>query len=61
VKKELENQQNLERIKADRAHNMRPGTATSRSMMGSSQMSSRMGGKGARTGHKQPASKPSHH
>ena len=61
VKKEIENQQNIERIKFERAfqnHNTRPATATQRSMMaskmGSKMRSSRMGGPGA------PASKPSY-
>ena len=62
VKKEIENQQNLERIKFEKQMNQklgasRPGTATQRSMMaskmGSKMQSSRMGKS------KMPASRPS--
>lgn len=65
-KKEVENQQNLERIKLERQYavkNNRPSTATGRSQMKGSMMmsSSKMGG--SRVGNKQnakyPASKPS--
>ena len=58
VKKELETQQNLERIRLEKT-NMRPGTAN-QSMMGSKMRGSRMSsakiGRGA-----EPASKPSNY
>lgn len=52
VKKELENQQNLERIKLEK-QGSRPGTASRSQILNSSRMSAR----GARG----PASKPSYH
>ena len=64
VKKEIENQQNIERIKFERAfmnHNSRPSTANQRSMM-ASRMGSKMKGSmmsGARNVGN-PASKPSY-
>lgn len=61
VKKEIENQQNIERIKFEKQYNvvskLRPSTASGRSMMGSRMNSSKM--KGSQMRH-QPASKPSH-
>ena len=47
VKKEIENQQNIERVKFERAFmniNRRPGTATQRSVMASRMQSSKMKG-----------------
>ena len=62
VKKEIENSQNIERIKFEKQYanvsKNRPGTATGRSMMGSRMQASKMG-KSSRMG-RQPASKPSH-
>lgn len=61
VKKEIENQQNLERIKKEKAFNVRPSTA-SRSMMAST---SKMGASRMKqsqmqsTSHRKPAAKPS--
>ena len=52
VKKELENQQNLERIKLEKQGN-RPQTASRSQILNSSRMSAKRGGG--------PASKPSHH
>jgi hypothetical protein len=60
VKKELENQQNIDRLKLEKQYAVRPSTAANRSMMGgvnSSRMTaSRMTG---RAGNNAPASKPS--
>jgi hypothetical protein len=62
VKKELENQQNIERTKIEKQYSNRPGTA---SVMGRSQMNmskmggSRMGGKMSASKN-MPASKPSY-
>lgn len=61
VKKEIENQQNIERIKFERAfqnHNTRPGTANQRSVM-ASRMGSKMKGS-MMGGPRAPASKPSY-
>ena len=67
VKKEIENQQNLERIKFERAFNNqnigRPATATQKSMMASRMGGSRMKGQkvpGSAMSYTKPASKPSH-
>jgi predicted nuclease with TOPRIM domain len=68
VKKEIENQQNIERIKFEKAYKgtlaqagIRPGTATQRSMMaskmGSRMKASKMAGS---PGNGNPASKPSY-
>jgi len=61
VKKEIENQQNIERIKFEKQYNtvakLRPPTSNGRSMMGS-RMNSKI--KGSRMGNTNPASKPSH-
>lgn len=62
-KKEVENQQNLERIKLEKQYAVkqnRPGTATGRSQMGAS--TSKMGASrmGSRQNAKYPASKPSY-
>jgi hypothetical protein len=65
VKKEIENQQNIEKSKRERAYytnaSSRPGTASSsgRSMMSSSKMSSSKMGKSSSNFKQQPASKPS--
>jgi len=60
VKKELENQQNIERTKLEKQYNNRPSTAMSRSNMNMSKMgSSRMGGK-ISASKNLPASKPSY-
>lgn len=61
VKKEIQNQQNLERIDMERKFNKRPGTATSRSQMGTSKMgASKMGRSTAsQRGVNAPASRPS--
>lgn len=60
VKKELENQQNIERTKLEKQYNNRPSTAMSRSNMNMSKMgSSRMGGK-VSASKNLPASKPSY-
>ena len=60
VKKEIENQQNIERVKRERQYKTRPSTA-SRSQMGAS--TSKLGaskmGKSTASMHKSPASKPS--
>jgi hypothetical protein len=63
VKKEIENQQNIERIKFEKQYNVvakmtRPATASGRSMMGSRMNSSKM--KNSKMGGHNPASKPSH-
>jgi hypothetical protein len=61
VKKELENQQNLDRIKLEKQYSVRPSTAMSRSQMGASRMNqSRMGGGKVSAGKNMPASKPSY-
>jgi len=71
VKKEIENQQNIERIKFENAFKGklggRPATATQRSVMGSGMMGSKMNmnsmskmGQGSRGMAGNPASKPSH-
>jgi hypothetical protein len=66
VKKEIENQQNIEKSKKERAYllnaNARPGTASinGRSVMQSSKMSSSKMGKSTNNNlRQQPASKPS--
>lgn len=70
VKKEIENQQNIERIKFEKAfqnHNTRPATATGKSVMASrmgsrmqqSKMTSRMKGSTAHQVIGNPASQPS--
>jgi hypothetical protein len=67
VKKEIENQQNLERIKFEKTMNNylgrpgnRPGTAN-RSMMGSQMQSSKMSKMSRMKRSQQPASRPSHY
>ena len=65
VKKEIENQQNIERIKFEKAfqnHNTRPATAQGKSVMASrmgSRMQSKMKGSGGPAVIGNPASKPS--
>ena len=66
VKKEIENQQNIEHNKRERAYKTRPGTATQRSVMGAStskmqtsKMSRSKMGASQSSFHKNPASKPS--
>jgi hypothetical protein len=59
VKKELENQQNLERIKLEKAYGNRPATSSGRSIMNQSKMgSSKMGGRMS-SSKNMPASRPS--
>lgn len=70
VKKEIENQQNIERIKFENAFKGklggRPATATQRSVMGSRMMGSKMNSMSKMGGSRgmgmagNPASKPSH-
>jgi len=56
----LENQQNIERTKLEKAYNVRPSTALGRSQMNQSKMqSSRMSGK-VSASKNIPASKPSY-
>ena len=67
VKKEIENQQNIERIKFEKAfqnHNTRPMTAQGKSVMGSRMGSRMQGSKMKGQGSSivgNPASRPSHH
>lgn len=63
VKKEIENQQNIERIKFEKAfqnHNTRPATATQRSMMASRMGSKMKQSRMVSESMGNPASKPSH-
>ena len=69
VKKEIENQQNIEHNKRERAYKTRPGTATQRSIMGASMSKmvasnskmtrSKLGASQSSFNQKNPASKPS--
>jgi len=60
VKKEIENQQNLERIKTEKAYKVRPQTASSRSQMKTSTLNASKMGRSTLSKQATPASKPSH-